>query len=120
VTERYISQSVEGYQLLHLGLENRSVGTTQMNTQSSRSHMLFMITLIQNDFASGEAKSARLTVIDLAGSEKISKSGTEGKLLNEAIKINTSLSALGNVIHALSEGKSHIPYRDSKLTRLLQ
>jgi kinesin family protein 5 len=56
----------------------------------------------------------------LAGSEKISKTGTEGKMLNEAIKINTSLSALGNVIHALSESKGHIPYRDSKLTRLLQ
>ena len=53
-----------------------------MNALSSRSHMLFMITLIQNDFASGEAKSARLTVIDLAGSEKISKTGTEGKQMN--------------------------------------
>lgn len=87
---------------MNLGLENRSVGTTQMNAQSSRSHMLFMITIVQNDFSSGEAKSARLTVIDLAGSEKISKTNTEGKLLSEAIKINTSLSALGNVIHALS------------------
>lgn len=59
--------------------------------------------------------------MDLAGSEKISKTGTEGKQLNEAIKINTSLSALGNVIHALCDGKNqHIPYRDSKLTRLLQ
>lgn len=76
VTERYISQAEEGYQLLYLGLDNRSVGTTQMNTQSSRSHMLFVITLIQNDFSSGEAKSAKLTVVDLAGSEKISKTGT--------------------------------------------
>ena len=121
MTERYISRAEEGYQLVALGLENRSVGCTQMNAVSSRSHMLFMITLVQNDFESGEAKSAKLTVIDLAGSEKISKTNTEGKLLNEAIQINTSLSALGNVIHALSEGKSgHIPYRDSKLTRLLQ
>jgi kinesin family protein 5 len=121
VTERYISRTEEGYQLLAYGLENRSVGCTQMNAVSSRSHMLFMISLVSNDFSTGEAKSARLTVIDLAGSEKISKTGTEGKQLSEAIKINTSLSALGNVIHSLSEGKGgHVPYRDSKLTRLLQ
>lgn len=68
--------------MLDLGLENRSVGITQMNALSSRSHMLFMITIVQNDFASGEAKSARLTVVDLAGSEKISKTGTEGKQLS--------------------------------------
>ncbi len=59
--------------------------------------------------------------MDLAGSEKISKTGAEGKVLEEAKKINTSLTALGKVINALSDGKStHIPYRDSKLTRLLQ
>jgi kinesin family protein 5 len=64
--------------------------------------MLFMITVTQSDFCSGEARSAKLTVIDLAGSEKVSKIGSESKLLSEAIKINTSLSALGKVIHALT------------------
>lgn len=121
VTEKYVSELEEGLALLKIGIDNRAVGSTQMNAISSRSHVLFMLTIDQNDFSSGEARTAKLTVIDLAGSEKISKTGTEGKMLEEAIKINTSLSALGNVIHALSEGRSgHVPYRDSKLTRLLQ
>lgn len=88
---------------------------------SSRSHMVITITLHQHDFYTGEARSAKITLVDLAGSEKISRTGAEGKLLEEAKKINTSLSVLGKVINILSEGKkSHVPYRDSKLTRLLQ
>lgn len=83
--------------------------------------MVFIITLLIHDIYSGEAKSAKIILVDLAGSQKISKTGAEGKVLEEAKKINTSLTALGKVINALSDGKSaHIPYRDSKLTRLLQ
>lgn len=83
--------------------------------------MVVTLTLHQHDFYTGEARAAKITLIDLAGSEKISRTGAEGKVLEEAKKINTSLSALGKVINALSEGKkSHVPYRDSKLTRLLQ
>lgn len=83
--------------------------------------MVVTLTLHQHDFYTGEARAAKITFIDLAGSEKISRTGAEGKVLEEAKKINTSLSALGKVINALSEGKnSHVPYRDSKLTRLLQ
>lgn len=81
VSEKYISKIDDGLDLLCLGIENRSVGCTQMNAVSSRSHMLFMITVIQNDFATGEAKTAKISIIDLAGSEKISKTGTEGKML---------------------------------------
>ena len=92
-----------------------------MNSMSSRSHMVITITLQQHDFYTGEARLAKITLVDLAGSEKISRTGAEGKVLEEAKKINTSLSVLGKVINTLSEGKkSHIPYRDSKLTRLLQ
>lgn len=92
-----------------------------MNSESSRSHMVFIISLSTHDVYSGEANSAKVILVDLAGSEKISKTGAEGKLLEEAKKINTSLTALGKVINALSDGKStHIPYRDSKLTRFLQ
>lgn len=81
-----------------------------------------MITLSQHDFYTGEARASKITIVDLAGSEKIGKTGVEGKLLEQAKKINTSLSTLGKVINILSEGKKgvHVPYRDSKLTRLLQ
>jgi len=96
-----------------------------MNKESSRSHSIFSI-YIENsveDPAGGETKirAGKLNLVDLAGSERQSKTHAEGKRLKEAQKINLSLSALGNVISALVDGKSkHIPYRDSKLTRLLQ
>jgi kinesin family protein 5 len=83
--------------------------------------MVFTLTLYQNNTNDMSARTAKLTLIDLAGSEKVCKSGVEGKLLDEAKQINKSLSALGNVINALTEAKiGHIPYRDSKLTRILQ
>ena len=83
--------------------------------------MMFIIHVYTHDIYTGQAKTSKITLVDLAGSEKISKTGAEGKVLEEAKKINTSLTALGKVINLLSDGKSsHIPYRDSKLTRLLQ
>lgn len=83
--------------------------------------MLFIISISQNNIEDLSAKTGRLYLVDLAGSEKIGKTGAEGKTLDEAKKINTSLTALGKVINALTDGKStHIPYRDSKLTRVLQ
>lgn len=92
-----------------------------MNDVSSRSHMAFIITIHQNNLKDGSAKSAKITVIDLAGSEKVSKTQAEGKVLDEAKQINKSLSSLGNVINSLTDPKiQHVPYRDSKLTRLLQ
>ena len=92
-----------------------------MNERSSRSHMLFILSISQNNIVDLTAKTGKLYLVDLAGSERISKTGAEGKVLDEAKKINTSLSALGKVINALTDGKStHIPYRDSKLTRVLQ
>lgn len=83
--------------------------------------MLFIITISQNNIEDLSAKTGRLYLVDLAESQKVGKTGAEGKTLDEAKKINTSLTALGKVINALTDGKStHIPYRDSKLTRVLQ
>jgi hypothetical protein len=100
------------------------VGSTLMNADSSRSHSIFTIKLEMEDTDSnGEEhiRAGKLNLVDLAGSERQAKTGATGDRLKEATKINLSLSALGNVISALVDGKSkHIPYRDSKLTRLLQ
>lgn len=103
------------------GSNNRVVAYTNMNAESSRSHSLVMITITQKNVDTGAAKSGKLYLVDLAGSEKVGKTGASGQTLEEAKKINKSLTALGMVINALTDGKSsHIPYRDSKLTRILQ
>ncbi|XP_016350085.1 kinesin-like protein KIF17 [Sinocyclocheilus anshuiensis] len=110
--------------IMDQGWRNRSVGYTLMNKDSSRSHSIFTIHLeICSTDAAGEEhlRAGKLNLVDLAGSERQSKTGATGDRLQEATKINLSLSALGNVISALVDGRSkHIPYRDSKLTRLLQ
>ena len=90
-----------------------------MNNYSSRSHSLFIMEIVQK-FPSEAEKRGRLNLVDLAGSEKVGKTGVTGETLEEAKKINLSLSCLGNVIHALTSNYEHIPYRDSKLTRILQ
>jgi len=121
----FVVKSVdEMEQVLASGLANRSVGATAMNEGSSRSHSIFMITVEQCAIGAdgeGHIRVGKLNMVDLAGSERQAKTGATGERLKEATKINLSLSALGNVISALVDGKSsHIPYRDSKLTRLLQ
>ncbi|XP_076923415.1 kinesin-like protein KIN-4A [Bidens hawaiensis] len=120
---------------LERGCANRSVASTDMNNQSSRSHAIFTIHLEQKDKNKGETNSielmgeeyrcAKLHLVDLAGSERAKRAGSEGVRLKEGIQINKGLLALGNVISALGDDKKrkdgmHIPYRDSKLTRLLQ
>jgi kinesin family protein 5 len=105
------------------GSKNRAVAATGMNEGSSRSHSVFTINIVKTDKATNIAKSGKLVLVDLAGSETNKKTGTTGQQLKEATMINKSLSALGNVINALTEVSSkavHIPYRDSKLTRVLQ
>ncbi|RVE72537.1 hypothetical protein OJAV_G00039610 [Oryzias javanicus] len=110
--------------IMERGCRNRAVGSTLMNKDSSRSHSIFTLHLeICRTDSSGRdhLRAGKLNLVDLAGSERQSKTGATGERLREATKINLSLSALGNVISALVDGRSKfIPYRDSKLTRLLQ
>ncbi|CAH8545024.1 unnamed protein product [Dicrocoelium dendriticum] len=111
--------------LMGIGWKNRATGATLMNADSSRSHSIFTIYLemVDRDPDSNTEKirAGKLNLVDLAGSERQSKTGASGDRFKEAAKINLSLSALGNVISALVDAKvKHVPYRDSKLTRLLQ
>ncbi|KAI5749788.1 hypothetical protein M8J76_010202 [Diaphorina citri] len=124
--QSYICKNVkEIEQVMQNGNFNRTIGATNMNEHSSRSHAIFIITIemsdVREDSSMSQVRVGKLNLVDLAGSERQSKTGATGKRLKEASKINLSLSALGNVISALVDGKNiHVPYRDSKLTRLLQ
>lgn len=121
LTEEYVSSAEEVYEVMRQGSGARAVASTNMNQESSRSHSIFAIVVTQKNTVSGAQKSGQLFLVDLAGSEKVGKTGASGQTLEEAKKINKSLSALGMVINSLTDGKSsHIPYRDSKLTRILQ
>ncbi|KAA3676052.1 kinesin family member 17 [Paragonimus westermani] len=111
--------------IMGIGWKNRSTGSTLMNADSSRSHSIFTIYLemVDRDPDSNQERirAGKLNLVDLAGSERQAKTGASGDRFKEATKINLSLSALGNVISALVDAKvKHVPYRDSKLTRLLQ
>ena len=109
--------------VMKIGMKNRSVGSTNMNAVSSRSHSLFQITIERSEIgADGKQhiRAGKLNMVDLAGSERIAKTGATGDRLKEATKINLSLSSLCHVISALTDSKStYVPYSDSKLTRLL-
>ncbi|XP_042213038.1 kinesin heavy chain-like isoform X3 [Homarus americanus] len=119
-TERFVSSPEEVFEVIELGKSNRHVAVTNMNEHSSRSHSVFLIQVKQENIENQKKLLGKLYLVDLAGSEKVSKTGAEGSVLDEAKNINKSLSALGNVIAALADGKTHVPYRDSKLTRILQ
>ena len=127
LTTFVVKSVAEIRKVLEVGKKNRSVGATLMNADSSRSHSIFTVTVETSEVDPGgreedaHIRVGKLNLVDLAGSERQSKTQATGDRLKEATKINLSLSALGNVISALVDGKSaHIPYRDSKLTRLLQ
>ena len=106
---------------LDRGNANRHVGATSMNDQSSRSHSLFTVYLEieEGDDRNKKIRTGKLNLVDLAGSERVGKTNATGKTFDEGKKINLSLTALGSVIDALSSNRKHIPYKDSKLTRLL-
>ncbi|KAI0341612.1 kinesin heavy chain [Trametopsis cervina] len=121
LSDYYVSSAREVYEIMRQGGNARVVSSTNMNAESSRSHSIFLITINQKNTETGAQKTGNLYLVDLAGSEKVGKTGASGQTLEEAKKINKSLSALGMVINALTDSKAkHIPYRDSKLTRILQ
>jgi len=139
LTTFVVKNAEEIDKVMQAGKRNRSTGATLMNQTSSRSHSVFTIIVecCDNGGNGGDSgalskhhrdqlqqqtiRVGKLNLVDLAGSERQSKTGTTGERFKEATKINLSLSALGNVISALVDGRTqHVPYRDSKLTRLLQ
>ncbi|KAL8141225.1 hypothetical protein V2J09_007246, partial [Rumex salicifolius] len=133
VTEAEVKTKEEMATYLSRGSHCRATGSTNMNSQSSRSHAIFTISIDQkkrsiggsNDDSGDDILSSKLHLVDLAGSERAKRTGADGMRLREGIHINKGLLALGNVISALGDEKKrkeggHVPYRDSKLTRLLQ
>ena len=108
--------------ILDLGAKNRSTAATNMNEHSSRSHLILLIRVEGFNRVTNEKTVGKLTLVDLAGSERLDRTGTTGTAARETVAINSSLSALGNVISALQKNdpNAHIPYRNSKLTYLLQ
>ncbi|XP_052726740.1 kinesin-like protein KIN-4C [Vigna angularis] len=123
VTEADVKTKDEMASYLSSGSLSRATGSTNMNSQSSRSHAIFTISMEQKN--GDDILCAKLHLVDLAGSERVKRTGADGLRLKEGIHINKGLLALGNVISALGDEKKrkeggHVPYRDSKLTRLLQ
>lgn len=142
VTMRPVTTVEEALQCLRLGALSRTTASTQMNSQSSRSHAIFTLhikqqrlAIVESDMIDSkegnnvettnefETLTAKFHFVDLAGSERLKRTGATGERAKEGISINCGLLALGNVISALgdlSKKTFHVPYRDSKLTRLLQ
>lgn len=121
--ETHIKTASKGIELLRNGSHKRQVAATKCNDLSSRSHTVFTVTVyMKRQTETGEdfVSAGKLNLVDLAGSENIQRSGAENKRATEAGLINKSLLTLGRVINALVDKSSHIPYRESKLTRLLQ
>ncbi|NWT46780.1 KIFC3 protein, partial [Chroicocephalus maculipennis] len=114
-------QSVEDInKVFEFGHVNRATECTNLNEHSSRSHALLIVTVRGLDRSTGLRTTGKLNLVDLAGSERVGRSGAEGSRLREAQHINKSLSALGDVIYALRSRQGHVPFRNSKLTYLLQ
>ncbi|XP_037550723.1 kinesin-like protein KIFC3 [Nematolebias whitei] len=120
LTEITVKSPEDINKVFELGHVNRATACTNLNEHSSRSHALLVITVSGSNSTTGTCTQGRLNLVDLAGSERIGKSGAEGSRLREAQCINKSLSALGDVISALRSRQAHVPFRNSRLTYLLQ
>ena len=122
ITEERVETYREAVAAVSRGMDKKNIASTGANETSSRSHTIVTLLVTQTNHVKEDTKTVgRLNLVDLAGSERVEKTGAEGERLKEAQTINLSLSLLGNVINKLTDGKSvHIPYRDSKLTRILQ
>lgn len=114
------SNETEALMMIQRGYKRRSEGATAMNKNSSRSHLVIELSINKNGSCSGEHTSSKLSMVDLAGLERITKSKATGKRLEEATYINRSLSALGNVFTAIDRNAKHVPYRDCPLTHYLR
>ena len=118
--EEYAVDSLaKGLGLVEHGLQTRATAATNINQHSSRSHLLIRFSVQSVDKKSGQRHSGKMYLIDLAGCENVAQSGAEGRALKEAIGINKSLAALHDVMQALAEKSSHVPYRNSTLTKVL-
>ncbi|KAH9690261.1 kinesin-like protein KIN-14R [Citrus sinensis] len=120
LTEAKIENIKEVWDVLHIGSNARAVGSNNVNEHSSRSHCMLCILVKAKNLINGECTKSKLWLVDLAGSERLAKTEVQGERLKEAQNINRSLSALGDVISSLATKSGHIPYRNSKLTHLLQ
>uniref|UniRef100_K3WVX7 Kinesin-like protein n=1 Tax=Globisporangium ultimum (strain ATCC 200006 / CBS 805.95 / DAOM BR144) TaxID=431595 RepID=K3WVX7_GLOUD len=120
VTTIVVKNADQVHSAIERGAANRSVHATEKNEQSSRSHTVLMIDIERKSKASGDIDTGRLVLVDLAGSERLSKTETTGQRLREAQYINKSLCAISDVMSALRAKEKHIPFRNSKLTHMLQ
>ncbi|PON67278.1 Kinesin-like protein [Parasponia andersonii] len=120
LVEAHVSNMNEVWEVLQTGSNARAVGSTNANEHSSRSHCIHCVMVKGENLLNGECIRSKLWLVDLAGSERVAKTEVQGERLKETQNINRSLSALGDVISALATKSPHIPFRNSKLTHLLQ
>merc|ERR1719401_286739 len=120
LTEEQCNTAQELEDLLERGTKARAVAATAMNAESSRSHLVLLIQIISVNNETKDQLRGKILIVDLAGSERLKKSQTTADMQKESIEINKSLTALGDVIEALTKSSKVIPYRNHKLTQLMQ
>jgi kinesin family protein C1 len=120
VTEVPVDNAQTVQTLLNLSARNRKSSMTAMNDRASRSHSVFSLKIVGTHEGSAQQALGVLNLVDLAGSERLGLSGAEGDRMKETAHINKSLSCLGDVIVSLAKGDNHVPFRNSKLTHMLQ